>query len=164
VVPEALLGDVPVLLGLDGRKMSKSLRNGIYLRDSPDQIARKVRLARTDSKRHITFEPNRRPEIASLLRIAGLCTGRSPESIAAEIGDSGARSLKDLVVTAVGEFLRPMRQRGADVTRSDAQRILDNSAVRADVIADETMRQVREAMGMTYAELTGTRLALNMNM
>src|SRR6266540_2951448 len=50
-IPDALLGNAPLLLGLDGRKMSKSLGNGIALRDSDDQIAAKVRAARTDAVR-----------------------------------------------------------------------------------------------------------------
>src|SRR6266540_2045114 len=61
--PDALLSSAPLLLGLDGRKMSKSLGNGIALRDSDDQIAAKVRAARTDAVRLITFEPDRHPEV-----------------------------------------------------------------------------------------------------
>ena len=92
---EALLGEAPVLHGLDGRKMSKSLGNAIALSDdratrSPPRSAR----ARTDSERTITFEPERRPEVANLLTIAALCSGRTPEAIAAEVGAGGARRVE----------------------------------------------------------------------
>src|SRR5689334_22086399 len=81
-LPEALLGEVPVLRGLDGRKMSKSLGNAIALSDGRDVIAAKIRGARTDSSRTITYEPDTRPDVANLLTIAPLCSGRSPVGIA----------------------------------------------------------------------------------
>ncbi len=77
-LPDALLGEAPVLRGLDGRKMSKSLGNAIALSDDRDTIAAKIRAARTDSDRHIGYDPQRRPDVANLLTIAALCTGREP--------------------------------------------------------------------------------------
>ena len=149
-VPEALLGDAPTLLGLDGRKMSKSLGNGIALGDSDDQIAAKVRAARTDATRLITFEPDRRPEVANLLRIAALCAGRDPVALADEIGAGGAAALKSLVVDSVSAFLAPIRERRASYTVADAGRVLERGARRARALADETLAQVRQAMGMVY--------------
>lgn len=75
-VPDALLGEAPVLAGLDGRKMSKSLGNAIALTDSPDVVGAKVRGTKTDSDRRIAFDPVARPEIANLLTLAGLCRGQ----------------------------------------------------------------------------------------
>ena len=56
-LPEGLLGATGTLLGLDGRKMSKSLGNGIALSDGPDEVAAKIRAARTDSERRISYQP-----------------------------------------------------------------------------------------------------------
>ncbi len=69
--PEALLSEVPLLLGTDGTKMSKSKGNVINLRDTADETAARIRAARTDSERRITFDPNGRPAVANLLTIAG---------------------------------------------------------------------------------------------
>jgi len=149
-MPDALLGSAPLLLGLDGRKMSKSLGNGIALRDTDDQITAKVRAARTDAMRLITFEPDRRPEVANLVRIAALCAGRDPVALADEIGAGGATALKALVVDSVSAFLAPIRERRASYDEADARRVLERGARRARGLADETLDQVRAAMGMVY--------------
>ena len=91
-LPDALLSDTPLLLGLDGRKMGKSLGNGISLHDGADDVVAKVRAARTDSERYITFDPDRRPEVANLLRIAGLCARRDPGELAEHITASTTTS------------------------------------------------------------------------
>ena len=76
--PEALLSRAPLLLGLDGRKMGKSLGNSIPLAASADETAHLIRAAKTDSERRITYEPERRPEVSNLLEIASLSPGVRP--------------------------------------------------------------------------------------
>ena len=149
-LPDALLGEMPVLLGLDGRKMGKSLGNGISLRDTADEVAAKVRSARTDSERHIAFEPESRPEVANLLRIAGLCAGRDPGDLADEIGGGGAAMLKRVAADAVNAFLDPIRRRRGGFDGTDARLLLERGGRRANSLADETLDEVRAAMGMRY--------------
>src|SRR5687768_6161533 len=89
--PAALLSEAPKILGLDGaQKMSKSRNNAIMLRASADETAALVKKAKSDSDRMITYEPERRPEVANLLLLASLCTGEPPETIAARISDGGS--------------------------------------------------------------------------
>ncbi|MFC5745910.1 tryptophan--tRNA ligase [Actinomadura rugatobispora] len=146
-VPEALLSDTPHLLGLDGRaKMSKSRGNAIALSATPDETARLVRGARTDADRHITYEPETRPEVSNLVRIAALCQGRDPHAIAAEIGNGGAARLKQVVIESVNEFLRPIRARRAELDRGLLRRVLDKGNERANAVADRTLAEVRAAM------------------
>ncbi len=66
-----------------------------------------LRRAKTDSQRTIIYDPEHRPEVASLLLTAALCTGRDPHHIADELGGRGAAALKALVTEAVKEHLRP---------------------------------------------------------
>ena len=150
--PRALLSAAPVVLGTDGRKMSKSAGNTVPLSAGEDETAAAFRKARTDSVRRITFDPDRRPEVASLLTIAGLCTGKDPAELAAAIGDGGAGQLKALVTEAVNEHLRPIRARrrelAADPDHLDAV-LLDGTAA-ATAMAAVTLERVREAMGMDY--------------
>ena len=113
--PDALLTPTPVLLGTDGVKMSKSRGNVIELRATPDQTAALIRRAKTDTDRTITYDPGARPEVANLLLLAALCTGGQPSEIAASIGSGGAGALKAVVVEAVNEHLRPLRQRRAEL-------------------------------------------------
>ncbi len=62
--PDALLGAVPLLPGLDGRKMSKSRGNTIPLAATEDETARLIRAAKTDARRDISYAPATRPEVA----------------------------------------------------------------------------------------------------
>src|SRR3954453_5662855 len=71
--PRALLGSAPLLLGVDGRKMSTSRGNVIALGASEDETARLIRWAKTDAQRRIAFDPVRRPEISNLVLLAALC-------------------------------------------------------------------------------------------
>ncbi|WP_347354841.1 tryptophan--tRNA ligase [Intrasporangium sp.] len=150
--PEALLGEVPLLMGLDGTKMSKSKGNVINLKDTADETAARIRAARTDLVRRITFEPERRPEVANLLTIAGLFLGQSPETVADEIADGGARGLKQVVTAAVNEGLAAHRARRADLARDTGYltRVLREGNARANEVADETLAMVRATTGMTY--------------
>lgn len=147
-VPDALLSSVPHLLGLDGQKMSKSRGNAIALSLSADETAERIRRARTDSLRRITYEPQTRPEVSNLVRLAALCQDRDPHEVADEIGDGGAAALKRLASEAVNEFLRPVRARRAAylADRDHLRQILRAGNERAGAIAEETLREVRVAM------------------
>ncbi|MER6944592.1 tryptophan--tRNA ligase [Nonomuraea sp. NPDC000554] len=146
-LPEAMMGEQPLLKGLDGDKMSKSRGNAITLSATEDETAALIRKARTDSDRLITFDPENRPEVANLLTLAGLCLKRSPQDVADEIGDGGAASLKRLVTEAVNEFLRPIRKRRQEHTADDVRMVLREGNVRARERAVRTLDEVRAAMG-----------------
>jgi tryptophanyl-tRNA synthetase len=150
--PEALLSAAPLLLGTDGAKMSKSRGNAIALRDDEDTTADRIRRARTDAQRTITYEPDRRPEVANLLLLTALCTGRTPLELADELGSRGAAALKALTVEAVNEHLRPLRRRRADLARDPAavREVLRRGNDRANELAEATLHRVRTAMQMTY--------------
>lgn len=150
--PEALLSEVPLLLGTDGQKMSKTRGNVINLRDTADETATRVRAARTDSERRITYDPVGRPEVANLLRIAALMRGVTPETVASEVGDGGARALKNSVTEAVNDTLAPLRARRADLARDAAYvtAVLHEGNAQANEIAERTLATVRAVMGMAY--------------
>ena len=150
--PEALLSEVPLLLGTDGTKMSKSRGNVINLRDTADETAHRIRAARTDSERRITFDPNGRPAVANLLTIAGLLLEEAPESVADRIGDGGAQALKRVVTEAINESLAGHRARRADLARDPAYvtSVLHEGNARANDVADRTLATVRAVMGMSY--------------
>ncbi len=150
--PQALLSDAPLLLGLDGRKMSKSLRNTVPLRATADETAALVAGARTDSDRVITFDPQRRPEVSNLLLIAALCRGTEPEQLAAEIGAGGSAALKALVTDAINERFASVRSRRQELTADPGylRAVLAEGNERAAVIAASTMSSVRHLMHTSY--------------
>ncbi|MEV6598925.1 tryptophan--tRNA ligase [Actinoplanes sp. NPDC051346] len=151
-IPEGLLSNAPLLAGTDGRKMSKSRGNAIALSATPDETARLVRSATTDADRHITYDPERRPGVSGLVQLAALCLGRDPHDVAAEVGGAGAAALKRMVTDAVNEFLAPMRERRAAYAKDPdfVRSVLRAGNARANTIADQTLRKVREAMGTVY--------------
>ncbi|MEO6703155.1 MAG: tryptophan--tRNA ligase [Jatrophihabitantaceae bacterium] len=156
-LPQALLGEVGVLAGLDGRKMSKSLGNAIALTDPPDRVAAKIKGARTDSERAISFEPRRRPEVANLLRLVGLCLQQLPAEVADRIGNGGGQELKRTATAAINELLEPIQRRRAGFDRAEAARILSDGCHQARQIADRTLAEVNTAMGMDYGGLYRSR-------
>ena len=149
---EALLSAAPTVLGMDGTKMSKSKGNVIELGMDADTTARLIKKAVTDSDRHITYDPANRPEVANLLLLAALCTDGDPAEIAAEIGDGGGGGLKRVVTEAVNERFAPIRARRAELADDPGYllRVLREGNDRANAIADETLAEVRAAMGMLY--------------
>jgi tryptophanyl-tRNA synthetase len=150
--PDALLSSAPLLLGTDGTKMSKSRGNAIPLAADADETARLIRGARTDSERHITYDPANRPEVSSLLLLAALCLDRTPQQVAADIGSAGAFALKRTVTEAVNEYLAPIRARRAEYARDRAhlRRTLREGNERAGAVADATLAEVRAAMNSHY--------------
>ena len=150
--PEALVGATPTLLGVDGEKMSKSRGNAIELRATADETAALLKRAKTDSDRHITYDPDARPEVSNLVLLAALCRGESPERVAEAIGDGGSAALKKVVTEAVNDYFAPLRARRAELA-ADAgalQEILARGNARANDVADRTLDAVRAAMGMVY--------------
>jgi tryptophanyl-tRNA synthetase len=149
--PDALLSAAPVLLGTDGTKMSKSRHNAISIGATADQTARLLKAARTDSDPAITYDPVARPAVSSLVLLGSLCLGLSPAEFAASLSP-GAASLKRTVTEAVNEYLAPMRARraayAADMTY--VRKTLHVGNERANAIADDTLAEVRTAMGMAY--------------
>lgn len=150
--PVALINEQQLILGLDGQKMSKSRGNVISLSATAEETATLIRGARTDAERTITFEPERRPEVANLLSIASGFTGHAPEDLAADLGDGGGRALKDLVTEAVNEGLRAHRERRATYAADPAQllEVLRAGNAAANAVAETTLGEVRRAMSMDY--------------
>jgi tryptophanyl-tRNA synthetase len=150
--PDALLSRAPLLLGLDGWKMGKSAGNAIALRASADETARLIRRARTDSERHIAYDPARRPEVSSLVLLSALCRGEAPEAVVAEVGAGGASALKALVTEAVNERLAPLRARRAELARDRGhlRAVLRDGNERARGVAADTLATVRRLMHTDY--------------
>ena len=149
---EALLSETPLLPGLDGRKMSKSYGNAISISMTAEETAKRIKKSQTDSERMITFDPEKRPGVSGLLSTAAICTGRAPEDIAAEIGMGGSGALKAYVTEAVNSYFAPIRERRLQFEGdlSYVRDVLAEGNRRANEIAERTLDEVREAMGMVY--------------
>ena len=150
--PDGVLTDAVLIPGLDGRKMSKSYGNAISLSATAEETAKLIKKSQTDSDRFITFDPDNRPGVSALLTTAALCTGRTEVEIAEEIGNGGSGTLKKYVTESVNNYLAPIRERREELAKDPAYiaDILAEGNRRANEIANETLGEVREAMGMVY--------------
>ena len=149
---EALLSETPLLPGLDGRKMSKSYGNAINISMTAEETAKRIKKSQTDSERMITFDPENRPGVSGLLSTAAICTGRSEVEIAEEIGMGGSGQLKKYVTEAVNEYFAPIRERRQRYENDldYVKDVLHEGNRRANEIADQTLAEVQDAMGMVY--------------
>ncbi len=150
--PHGLLTDAVEIPGLDGRKMSKSYGNAIALSATEAETAKLIKKSQTDSERMITFDKENRPGVSALLTTAALTTGRTEQDIATEIGNDGAGALKRYVTESVNAYLAPIRERRRELEGQPemVREILHEGNRRANEIANATLDEVREAMGMVY--------------
>ncbi|MFT8394671.1 tryptophan--tRNA ligase [Propionibacterium sp.] len=150
--PDALLSAAPLILGLDGTKMSKSRHNTIEISMSADETAKLIKKAKTDADRHITYDPQNRPEVSNLVLLAALARGEEPEAVAEQIGDGGGGGLKKTCTEAVNELFAPIRARRAELAGDEGylRQVLREGNERANEVADATLHDVRTAMSMIY--------------
>ncbi|MEG2982961.1 MAG: tryptophan--tRNA ligase [Raoultibacter sp.] len=150
--PEGILNEVIEVPGLDGRKMSKSYGNSIMLCATEEETAKRIKKSPTDSQRCVTFDKEGRPGVAALLTTAALTTGRSEQDIADEIGEAGSGALKAYVTQSVNDYLAPMRERrrSFEGDLDYIKDVLHEGNKRANAIANATLDEVCQAMGMVY--------------
>ena len=155
VEPEALLTEASKMPGLDGQKMSKSYGNTISLREDPESVTRKLRTMPTDParvKRTDPGTPEKCPVWALHLVYSNEATKQWAHNGCTTAG-IGCLDCKQPVIDAINAELAPMRER--------AQAYLDDPTLVRNIVADgsekarrlaaETMRDVREAMGLSYS-------------
>jgi len=155
-VPDAFIPKVGAkIMALDdaSKKMSKSDENvngSIMLMDDADTVRRKFKRAVTDSGTEIRFDETR-PAITNLLSIYQILTGKTPDEIETHFEGKGYAVLKSELAEATVEFLRPFQERVRGISDEELHRILSEGAEKARVIAAETMRRVRERVGIVGA-------------
>lgn len=157
--PDVLVGEVPTLVGTNGQaKMSKSLDNAIFLGDDSKTVEKKVMKMYTDPNRisadvpgtvegnpvfiyHDAFNPNTE-EVDDL----------KERYRKGKVGDV---EVKQKLSKAINEFLEPLRERRSSYEQrpEEVDEILADGTRRAGEVAKETMRMVREAMGLFRLDL-----------
>jgi len=150
-VPDALLAEVPKLPGLDGRKMSKSYGNSIFLSDPPDVVMEKVSTMITDVKRPRMSDPGDPEKRCIAFKLHQLYL--SPERLELIVSECkaakrGCAACKKELAEAIVQQLEPIRRKrkafAADPGKVRA--ILADGAERAGKVAQSTMAQVWSAL------------------
>ncbi|MGE5543810.1 MAG: tryptophan--tRNA ligase [Bacillota bacterium] len=154
VEPEALIGEVPRLTGLDGTaKMSKSLNNAIFLADSPEDVQQRVKNAITDPERIRKTDPGH-PDICSVYSYHQVFSKDQDPLIREECegGKIGCVACKMKLAESINTLLEPMRARRAGLeSRPDIiWDILHDGTARAKEVTSRTLEEVREAMKINY--------------
>jgi tryptophanyl-tRNA synthetase len=155
--PQALLGRVPRLIGIDGSaKMSKSRHNTIDLKDSAATVARKVRGMYAGPPRAATEAGNVAENPVFLYLDAfdhDVAQVQDMKTRYARTGVSNAE-LKDRLIVVLNDLMEPMRERRAKYESKPelVLEALDQGSTRARVIARETMERVRDALELNYLQ------------
>ncbi|MFH1867343.1 MAG: tryptophan--tRNA ligase [Candidatus Omnitrophota bacterium] len=149
--PEALLTEVPKLLGTDNRKMSKSYGNFIALGDSPEIIRKKVASMITDPKR-IKLNDNGHPDICNVFSYYKIFNPQMKEEAEdwCKNAKIGCTDCKKRLADALIEYLKPYRAKRQSLLEDKAhiEDILKKGAKRASDVASGTMAEVFKAMGI----------------
>ena len=151
--PQALLTEASKMPGLDGQKMSKSYDNTISLRDEPDSITKKIRTMPTDParvKRTDPGEPDKCP-VWQLHLVYSDGQRRDWVQQGCRSAGIGCLECKQPVIDGVLAELKPMRERAQRYTDDPTlvKSIIADGCEKAQKLAEETMRDVREVMGLS---------------
>jgi tryptophanyl-tRNA synthetase len=152
--PNALLTEASKMPGLDGQKMSKSYNNTIFLREDPESISKKIRTMQTDPQRVRRTDPGD-PDKCPVWQLHQVY---SNDEVKAWV-QQGCRSAgigciecKQPVIEGMLKEQEPMRERARmyEEDPSLVRNIVADGCEKARKLAQETMRDVREAIGLSY--------------
>ena len=153
VVPEAFIPPVGAKIQSlqdPAKKMSKSDENpagSIFLLDDADTITKKIKRAVTDSGTEINFDAER-PAIKNLLTIYHLLTGKTQDECVAHFEGKGYGQFKTELAEATIEFLRPFQDKVKQYDDEQLKTILANGAAKAKSVANATLKNVYERIGL----------------
>ncbi len=152
IEPDAKISEVPKLNGLDGRKMSKSYNNAIYLSDSEEEVRKKVQIMLTDPQRKRRNDPGE-PDVCNLFPFHKIY---SPPEMQAEVASAcrtaaiGCTDCKAKLVRNMTDGMRPALEKRKEIVANPKRvmEILDAGSKKAHKVARETLREAKEAMQM----------------
>ena len=153
--PQPLLTEAPKVPGLDGQKMSKSTGNAIFLREEPAEVTRKIRTMQTDPARVRRSDPGN-PEACPVWPLHKIYSDQATRDWVwkgCTTAGIGCLECKQPVIDAILKEQAPMHER-AQKYLDDPQlvrNIVADGCERARKLAEETMEDVREAMGLRYS-------------
>ncbi|KLU66204.1 MULTISPECIES: tryptophan--tRNA ligase [Desulfosporosinus] len=147
--PKALVGKVPLLPGVDGRKMSKSYHNAISLTASSEEIKTRVQQMITDPARLRKDDPGH-PDVCVVDKFHQIYTPEAAEVAEnCRAGKIGCVACKRLLAENLEKLLSPFRERRVYWEEPGrVEKVLEEGALRAHEAAAVTMKEVRSAMGL----------------
>ncbi|HTN27602.1 MAG TPA: tryptophan--tRNA ligase [Burkholderiales bacterium] len=155
VEPDALLTEASRMPGLDGQKMSKSYGNAIALREEPESVAKKIRTMPTDPARVKRSDPGN-PDVCPVWQLHQVYSNAERKDWVRKgctTAGIGCLECKQPVIDAINAELAPIRERAQAYVEDPTlvKTVLADGCDRARKLATETIRDVREAIGLHYA-------------
>jgi len=152
--PQALLTESPKMPGLDGQKMSKSYGNTIALREDPAEVEQKLRTMPTDPariRRTDPGDPNKCP-VWELHKVYSDDSTKHWVQDGCRSAEIGCLDCKQPIVDAVLKELAPIQERAKEYMEDPklVQNIISEGVEAASDVADDTMEEVRAAIGLSY--------------
>lgn len=155
VEPEYKLTPASKMPGLDGQKMSKSYNNTISLRESPELVAKKIRTMPTDPARIRRTDPGdpAKCPVWQLHEVYSDEITKAWVQTGCRSAGIGCIECKQPVIDGVLAELKPIQERAAEYAedRTLVKNVVAEGCERARKLAKETMREVRDAMGLNYS-------------
>jgi tryptophanyl-tRNA synthetase len=149
--PKDLLTEFPVLPGLDGRKMSKSYGNTIAISDPPEVMRKKVSTMITDPAR-VKKEDKGHPEVCSVYEFYKVFAKDRTDKVALECREAkrGCVECKKELTKVLVDYMAPIHKKRKDIEKhpKKLEKILAEGAEKARKIASQTLREVKQAMGL----------------
>jgi tryptophanyl-tRNA synthetase len=150
--PEALLTEFPKVVGIDGRKMSKSYDNAIYLSDDPKVVEQKLRTMVTDPAR-VKKTDIGNPELSPVYQLHKIFSSKEEQEEVAKgcrTAGIGCIDCKKILIKNVFKIMEPIWAKRNELLHNPdiLHDIADRGTAKARKIAEETMQLVREAMGL----------------
>jgi len=150
--PEALLTEFPKVVGTDGRKMSKSYENAIYLSDTPEEVEQKLRTMVTDPAR-VKRTDKGNPELSPVYQLHKIFSSKEEQDEIVKgcvTAGIGCIDCKKILIKNVFKVMEPIwTKRNELINNPDIlYDIVDRGTEKARKVARETMRLVREAIGL----------------
>lgn len=133
------------------KKMSKSSpASCLYLFDEPEVIKKKIMSAVTDSGKKIIYDPKRKPGLANLLTIYSLFSGKTTKELEKKFKAAGYEKFKKALAEQLIISLEPLRRKRKELLSREVyvREILEQGRKKAEIIAQSTMKEVRQKMGL----------------
>lgn len=154
IEPDVMLTEASRLPGLDGQKMSKSYGNAISLRENPDDVNRKIRAMKTDPARVRRTDPGN-PEKCPVWQFHVVYSDEATRAWVQKgccSAGIGCLECKQPIIDAIIREQEPFHERAQKYLDNPAyvREVLEAGCAKAQALARETMKDVREAMGLGY--------------
>lgn len=153
VEPQMKITEFPKIIGIDGQqKMSKSLNNQIEMASTPEETTKRVMKMMTDPQRIKRTDPGN-PDVCNVFSLHKIFSSQEEVTMIdreCRIAGIGCVECKQILARNMNKYFEPFREKRAEFEKhlDDVEDILRDGAKRASAIADQTMEEVRAAIGI----------------